>query len=77
MVVVFPTKIAQAPKKCSAPPDYPHTSLHKKYTSRQSFGNGEKVYYNCAEDFAPSRGFRAVQCLYGRWTKLTLKCESK
>ncbi|XP_040908788.1 complement component receptor 1-like protein isoform X2 [Toxotes jaculatrix] len=68
---------AQLPKKCSAPLEYPHTALDKKFTGRQTFSSGEKVYYNCAEDFTPSKGSRAVQCLEGKWTKLTLKCEKK
>ncbi|XP_049921778.1 complement receptor type 1 isoform X1 [Epinephelus moara] len=68
---------AQVPKKCSAPPEYPHTRLVRKYSTIPRFSSGEKVYYDCAEDFTPSRGSRAVQCLAGRWTKLTLKCEKK
>ncbi|TWW56937.1 complement receptor type 1-like isoform X1 [Takifugu flavidus] len=68
---------AELPKKCSAPPEYPHTTLVKKYSSRKIFNAGEKIYYDCAEDFTPSKGFRAVQCSRGKWTKLTLKCEKK
>ncbi|XP_070824667.1 C4b-binding protein alpha chain-like isoform X3 [Chaetodon trifascialis] len=68
---------AQEPKKCSAPPEYPHTRLDARFSGKLKFGSGEKVYYNCAEDFTPSRGFRAVQCVDGKWTKLTLKCEKK
>ncbi|XP_044067408.1 complement receptor type 1-like [Siniperca chuatsi] len=68
---------AQVPKECSAPSEYPHTRLNKKYTSRQKYAVGEKVYYNCAEDFIPSSGIRVVQCIGGKWTKLTLKCEKK
>ncbi|XP_040008374.1 complement receptor type 1-like [Xiphias gladius] len=68
---------AQVPKRCSAPLEYPHTRLDKKFTSRQKFGSGEKVYYDCAEDFTPSRGSRAVQCVEGKWTKVTLKCEKR
>lgn len=71
------TKTAEVPKNCSAPPEYPHTSLVKKYSSRKSFDAGEKVFYNCAEDFTPSKGLRVVQCSDGTWTKLTLKCESE
>lgn len=70
-------KAAELPKKCSAPPEYPHTTLVKKYRSRKIFNAGEKIYYNCAKDFTPSKGFRAVQCSGGKWTKLTLKCESE
>ncbi|XP_054465034.1 complement receptor type 1-like [Anoplopoma fimbria] len=68
---------AQVPKKCSAPPEYPNTALGKKYTRIQKFFSGEKVYYECGEDLTPSRGSRAVQCVGGRWTQLTLKCEKK
>ncbi|XP_076597276.1 C4b-binding protein alpha chain-like isoform X2 [Chaetodon auriga] len=66
---------AQEPKKCSAPPEYPHTRLDARFSGKLKFGSGEKVYYDCAEDFTPSRGFRAVQCVNGKWSKLTLKCE--
>lgn len=65
------------PKKCSAPPEYPHTRLDARFAGKQRFGSGEKVYYNCAEDFTPSKGIRVVQCVDGTWGKLTLKCESK
>ncbi|XP_026224796.1 C4b-binding protein alpha chain-like isoform X2 [Anabas testudineus] len=68
---------ARVPKKCPAPSEYPHTSLDKKFTSRQTFSDGDKVYYNCAEDFTPSRGSRAVQCVHGQWSKLSLKCEKR
>ncbi|XP_071332929.1 complement receptor type 1-like [Trachinotus anak] len=68
---------AQVRDECSAPLEYQHTELVKKFSGRQRFSNGEKVYYNCAEDFAPSRGSLAVQCVRGEWTKLTLKCEKK
>ncbi|GAA6216492.1 sushi, von Willebrand factor type A, EGF and pentraxin domain-containing protein 1-like [Lates japonicus] len=68
---------AQVLKKCFAPPEYPHTRLDKKFADRQSFNTGEKVYYNCAEDFTPSRGSRAVECNAGKWSRLTLKCEKK
>ncbi|XP_068606599.1 complement component receptor 1-like protein [Brachionichthys hirsutus] len=67
----------QIPKECAAPPNYPHASLDSKYVSKQKFNNREKVYYNCAEEFTPSAGIRAAQCLDGKWTKLTLKCEKK
>lgn len=69
-------EIAQTPKKCGAPRRYPHTALDSRYAAKQSFSSGEKVHYSCAEDFSPSAGVRAVQCSGGRWTKLTLKCES-
>ncbi|XP_035513011.1 complement receptor type 1 isoform X1 [Morone saxatilis] len=68
---------AQVPKTCSPPPEYPHTTLDQRYKTMQKFVSGEKVYYNCAEDFTPARGMRAVQCEDGKWTKLTLKCEKK
>ncbi|XP_041801349.1 complement receptor type 1 [Chelmon rostratus] len=68
---------AQVPKKCSAPPEYPHTRLDARFAGKQRFGSGEKVYYNCAEDFTPSKGIRVVQCVDGTWGKLTLKCEKK
>lgn len=73
-----PNKAARAPKKCGAPVAYPHTKLASKYSDRQHFNFGEKVYYDCADDFtASSRAFRAVKCLQGGWSKLNLKCESK
>lgn len=71
------SKIAQVSKICGPPPEYPYTRLAEKYTQRPRFNIGEKVYFNCDEDFTPSRGSRAVQCVGGKWTKLTLKCESK
>ncbi|XP_035996043.1 complement receptor type 1 isoform X1 [Fundulus heteroclitus] len=66
---------AQEAQECSAPPEYPHTRLDKKFTSRQKFSSGQKVYYSCAEDFTPFRGSRSVECRDGKWSKLTLKCE--
>lgn len=71
------SKTAQLAKKCPTPTVYPLTRLNPKYTARLRFDPGEKVYYDCAQDFTPSRGSRAVQCVHGKWTKLTLKCESK
>ncbi|KAM6929249.1 complement receptor type 1-like [Lycodopsis pacificus] len=68
---------AQVPKPCSAPPEYPNSILVKKYAAMQKFLSGEKVYYECAEDFSPYRGSRAAQCDGGKWTQLTLKCEKK
>ncbi|XP_070695266.1 complement receptor type 1-like isoform X2 [Pempheris klunzingeri] len=68
---------AGVPKKCSAPPEYPHTALDREFTGAQTFVPGQKVYYNCAEDFSPHRGSRAVQCVDGEWTRLTLKCEKR
>ncbi|TMS16979.1 6-phosphofructo-2-kinase/fructose-2,6-bisphosphatase 2 [Larimichthys crocea] len=68
---------ARVSKKCSAPPEYPHATLQKKYASRQTFNNGKKVYYKCFEDFSPSKGFGAVQCTDGQWSRLTLKCEKR
>ncbi|XP_034733771.1 complement receptor type 1-like isoform X2 [Etheostoma cragini] len=68
---------AQVPKECSAPPEHPYTRLVEKYSSTPKFSSGEKVYYNCAEDMTPSTGNRAVQCVGGKWTKLTLKCEKR
>ncbi|KAF3860727.1 hypothetical protein F7725_000982 [Dissostichus mawsoni] len=56
---------------------YQHARLVKKYSGLQKFLSGEKVYYDCAEDFTPSRGSRAAQCVAGRWGKLTLKCEKR
>ncbi|KAF7666992.1 hypothetical protein LDENG_00084440 [Lucifuga dentata] len=64
-------------KKCSTPSVFPFTRLQKKYTSKVRFNHGEKIYYDCAQDFTPSKGSRAVQCIHGKWTKLTLKCEKK
>lgn len=71
-------KAAQPPKKCGAPVVYPHTKLASKYSGRQHFNIGEKIYYDCADDFtASSRSIRAVQCLQGGWSRLNLKCESE
>lgn len=64
-------------KDCPVPSEYPHTRMAVKSAGRQKFGSGEKVYYDCDADFTPSRGSRAVQCVDGVWTKLTLKCESE
>lgn len=68
---------AQVPKKCFPPSEYPSTRLAEKYTKRPRFNVGEKVYYNCATGLIPHGGTRAVQCVNGEWTKLTLKCEKK
>ncbi|XP_071750645.1 complement receptor type 2 [Centroberyx gerrardi] len=68
---------AQVSRECARPSAYMYTELDKKYTARQKFSHGEKVYYDCAEGFTASRGSRAVQCLNGKWTALTLKCEKK
>ncbi|KAM8863906.1 complement receptor type 1-like [Spinachia spinachia] len=67
----------EAPDDCSAPPQYPHTRLLKKYTGTRTFSSGEKVYYACGEDSAPSAGSRAAWCHGGKWTRLTLKCAKK
>ncbi|KAM9855556.1 membrane cofactor protein-like [Aulostomus maculatus] len=77
-VLILPFVIlasAKTPRECSAPLEYPSTRLDKKFASKKSFNSGEKVYFNCAEDFTPYKGSRAVQCVAGRWTPLTLKCE--
>ncbi|XP_038138593.1 complement receptor type 1 isoform X1 [Cyprinodon tularosa] len=66
---------AKVAEKCSAPLEYPHTRLSEKFSSRQEFSSGEKVYYSCAEDFTPSKGSRSVECHNGKWSRLTLKCE--
>ncbi|KAK2897395.1 membrane cofactor protein [Channa argus] len=68
---------AQVEKKCSAPPRHPNTRIAKKYRTGQKFSTGDKVYYHCTKDFTPTRGSRAVECVDGKWTKLTLKCEKK
>ncbi|XP_029012119.1 complement receptor type 1-like isoform X2 [Betta splendens] len=69
---------AQVSKRCPPPFAYPHISLDRKFAQKQTFSQGEKVYFNCAEDFTAVRGSRAVQCLEsGEWTKLSLKCEKR
>lgn len=73
----FLATAAQAALWCSAPLEYPHTRLDKKFASRQKFRSGEKVYYSCAEDFTPSKGSRSVECQDGKWSPLTLKCEKR
>ncbi|XP_005926276.1 complement receptor type 1 isoform X1 [Haplochromis burtoni] len=65
----------QVSQDCSAPDKYPNTKLETKYARRQKFSHSEKVYYSCDDDFTAFRGSRAVQCVDGQWTKLTLKCE--
>lgn len=65
----------QVPKDCSAPDKYPNTRLETKYASREKFSNNEKVYYSCDDEFTAFKGSRAVQCVDGQWTKLSLKCE--
>lgn len=67
----------QVSQDCSAPDKYPNTKLETKYARRQKFSHNEKVYYSCDDDFTAFSGSRAVQCVDGQWTKLTLKCESK
>ncbi|XP_040050177.1 complement receptor type 1 isoform X2 [Gasterosteus aculeatus] len=66
--------LGQVPEDCSAPPEFPHTRLLKKYTGTRKFSSGEKVRYGCREDSAPSAGSTAVRCDAGRWSQLTLKC---
>nr|XP_020466334.1 complement receptor type 1-like [Monopterus albus] len=68
---------AQVKQNCSAPAEYPHTRLAKKFATRETFDAGDKVYYKCAEDFTASRGSRSVECVDGKWTNLNLKCEKK
>ncbi|KAK2851672.1 hypothetical protein Q5P01_007948 [Channa striata] len=68
---------AQVSKKCSAPPRYPHTRVDKKLLIGHRFSDGHKVYYHCTKNYTPARGSRSVQCVDGKWTKLTLKCEKK
>ncbi|XP_034028756.1 complement receptor type 1-like [Thalassophryne amazonica] len=76
-IVVFLSFVSGFSQECSAPPEYPHTKLVSKFVGRQNFSSGEKVYYDCAEDFRPTKGLRAVQCVDGKWPKLSLKCEKK
>lgn len=76
-MVWFPKNTGQVSQDCSAPEKYPNTKLETKYARRQKFSHNEKVYYSCDDDFTAFRGSRAVQCIDGQWTKLTLKCESK
>ncbi|KAF7210032.1 membrane cofactor protein [Nothobranchius furzeri] len=59
--------------ECSSPLEYPHAQLPSK--SRSVFRSGEKVFYHCAEDFTAVKGSRSVQCVDGKWTKLSLECE--
>lgn len=77
LMVWFPKNTGQVSQDCSAPDKYPNTKLETKYARRQKFSHNEKVYYSCDDDFTAFRGSRAVQCVDGQWTKLTLKCESK
>lgn len=77
MVVYLPTNTAQESKKCSPPPVYPHARLSTKYSTKLSFNDRDKVYYDCADSFSEYRGTRGIQCVQGEWTKLLLKCESK
>lgn len=68
---------AAAEQSCAAPPSYPHTELSEKYAGKRSFGDGQKVYYKCAQDFTASSGSRTAQCRNGRWSRLTMKCKKK
>nr|XP_057906606.1 complement decay-accelerating factor transmembrane isoform-like isoform X1 [Doryrhamphus excisus]XP_057906608.1 complement decay-accelerating factor transmembrane isoform-like isoform X1 [Doryrhamphus excisus] len=68
---------AQIPRRCSSPPKYPTTRLRSRFSRRHTFDSGQKVYYNCVEDFVPHAGNLSVTCIDGTWTKLTLKCEKK
>ncbi|XP_022064992.1 complement receptor type 1-like isoform X2 [Acanthochromis polyacanthus] len=77
LTFAFALTSAQGPKECSSPLEYPNIRLSSRYSSRNKFSSGEKVYYNCAEDFTPSTGSRAAECKGGTWTRLTLKCEKK
>ncbi|XP_037120646.1 membrane cofactor protein-like isoform X1 [Syngnathus acus] len=66
---------AEVPKRCSAPPKYPSTRLHHKFSTRSKFDSGEKVYYKCTENLVASAGSLSVMCVNGTWTTLTLKCD--
>ncbi|XP_028437704.1 complement receptor type 1 [Perca flavescens] len=67
---------AQGQKECSTPREYPNTRL-RGTPEKLTFSSGKKVYYDCGEDLAPSRGSPSVQCVDGKWTRLTLKCEKR
>ncbi|XP_068453578.1 complement receptor type 1-like isoform X2 [Clinocottus analis] len=67
---------AQVPNGCSAPPQYPNIRLNQRFAALHKFSSGEKVYYDCTDDYS-GRGSRAAQCTDGRWSQLTLKCEKK
>uniref|UniRef100_A0A3P8TJZ5 Sushi domain-containing protein n=1 Tax=Amphiprion percula TaxID=161767 RepID=A0A3P8TJZ5_AMPPE len=67
----------QGPKECSSPLEYPNIRLSSRYSSRNKFSSGDKLFYNCAEGFTPFTGSRVVACKGGTWTRLTLKCERK
>lgn len=71
------SNIAEVPKRCSAPPQFPSIRLQNKWRTRSKFDSGEKVFYKCAEDFVAYAGSLSVMCVNGIWTALTLKCESK
>ncbi|XP_023131392.2 complement receptor type 1-like isoform X1 [Amphiprion ocellaris] len=77
LTFAFALTSAQGPKECSSPLEYPNIRLSSRYSSRNKFSSGDKVYYNCAEDYTPSTGSRAVECKGGTWTRLTLKCDKK
>ncbi|XP_056128799.1 sushi, von Willebrand factor type A, EGF and pentraxin domain-containing protein 1 [Lampris incognitus] len=79
VLLAFATYVsAQFSKECGRPPGpHQHSKIYSRYALRQKFKEGEKVYYDCAEDYTPSKGSRAVQCIKGKWTVLTLKCEKK
>ncbi|KAM4610366.1 complement receptor type 2 isoform 2-T2 [Polymixia lowei] len=68
---------AEISTDCGTPSTYFYTKLDKKYLMKKKFSHGEKVYFDCAEDYVPSKGSRAVECVGGKWTTLTLKCEKK
>ncbi|KAI3357537.1 hypothetical protein L3Q82_015951, partial [Scortum barcoo] len=70
-------QVSKVKTGCPPPPEYPNTRLDQRSAGKKKFGDGEKVYYDCDEDFTPTRGSRAVQCVDGRWTKMTLKCEKR
>ncbi|KAM9342652.1 complement receptor type 1-like [Pholidichthys leucotaenia] len=74
---LFIVTSAQVPKDCTTPEEYPHTRLSSKFKAGLRFSHKQKVYYSCAKGFVGTRGSRSVECIDGKWSKLTLKCDKQ
>ncbi|XP_028307915.1 membrane cofactor protein-like [Gouania willdenowi] len=66
-------------QSCPAPPQYQHlnVTLDEMFRGRQWFRSGDKVSYDCAQDFTPIDGSHYVLCTDGLWNKLSLRCRKK
>ncbi|KAM9430263.1 complement receptor type 2-like isoform 2-T2 [Salvelinus alpinus] len=69
---------AEVPSKCGMPPSFPHMQVRDKYLrQKNTFSEGAKVLYRCAEGYTQYKGIRSIMCEAGKWTRLSMKCEKK